>query len=662
MKNAIWYLQRLQKMPPREYPYRIKQAFNKRFDHLFYLLKGSGKEFPETELSIKKSDISQLETDFPRLKATIISFADDIVNHNFNIFGINRSYGKKINWHLDPKTGKSWPLKFWGQINYRDSKEIGGIKFAWELNRLHHLPFLAIAFQISGKTQYKKEVFAQLESWLDSNPYPKGINWISGIELGIRIVNLVYALKYLGEKLEPAQLRLVNQFISLHGSHLHRYPSKYSSCANHTISEALGLFIAGLVFSKLSGAKKWKREGKKILEREVGRQIYPDGSSFEHSVPYLHFVVEHYLVYYLLCHEYGEDYETLIEQRLKASLDFISHTTDENGNYFQAGDNDDGHLLRLDIERTNPVISLLNTGAVLFQNPQWILKPSRFDPKSYLLLGPGSKVIWQRLQKSKSSKPVCRKKYFDFAGFAVYQKSGKNGNLLFAGNSGPLGLPPLAGHGHADALSFWLTVNHKPVLVDPGTYLYHSGGKWRDFFRSTAAHNTITVDGLSQATMLTDFIFKDFYQVVEPKFSFTQDGFNWSAEHNGYQRLADPVFHRREVGYSTPKNHLTISDFITCKQDHLIESFFHFHPDCQVALQKSNILVIREGKMVLKIIPDEQFEVIEIKKGNESPLTGWYSSGFNCIEECCTVRFAANINSDITFTNTLFIDEGQLSE
>jgi len=59
----------------------------------------------------------------------LIKQAKEILNNRFNIFDIKVDYGEKIDWHLDPKTKKRWPLKFWADIDIRDSFTIGGVKF-----------------------------------------------------------------------------------------------------------------------------------------------------------------------------------------------------------------------------------------------------------------------------------------------------------------------------------------------------------------------------------------------------------------------------------------------------------------------------------------------------------------------------------------------------
>ena len=59
---------------------------------------------------------------------------------------------------------------------------------------------------------------------------------------------------------------------------------------------------------------------------------------------------------------------------------------------------------------------------------------------------------------------------------------------------GPIGD---GGHGHYDQLSIELYGNGHPLVVDPGCYTY-ADNQWRHWFKGSAAHNTVTVDGLDQ--------------------------------------------------------------------------------------------------------------------------------------------------------------------
>jgi len=654
MNKLLWYLYRFKNVPLIEYYYRFKQEIQKRLDKILLYKKEKWGHGDAYRADIKRVDISGFEESFPNSKKEIIQTAEKILGHNFNIFGIEKDFGDPINWHLDPKRNKSWPLKFWGDIKYRDGKTVGGIKFAWELNRLHHLPQLAIAFSISGESKYKKEIFTQLKSWLDSNPYPEGINWIMGIELGIRIVNVVYAIKFLDvSSLTKSEQELISYFISLHGKHLYRYPSKYSSCANHAIAEALGLFVAGLCFPTLSQAYQWKIYGKKVLEREITKQIYPDGSNFEHSVHYLQFILDHFLLYLLFCKEHQLNYNQAIEERIKASLNFISAILDSRSNYPSIGDEDEGYLMKLWFGNHNNFVSLLNTGAILFDNSRWILDNSKFDQKTYFLLGKGAKEKWNNLKRKKFFY-IIKSQYFRNAGLAVFRDRNKS-DVLFIGNCGPLGLKPLAGHGHADALSFWLSINGQPIFIDPGTYLYHSGGAWRSYFRSTSAHNTIRVDKHDQATIISDFIFKNFYKIKDCYFKENDDKIVWSAGHDGYMRLRGPVFHKREILYFKKKGKFVINDYLYCRTNHLIECFFHFHPDCCVSKDKQ-FFCVKCGSAEVRIKVDKKWSQKKIFKGELQPsLEGWYSRSFNQIEESQTLLLGCYIDRSESFHSEIYV-------
>ena len=381
------------------------------------------------------------------------------------------------------------------------------------MSRFHHLPLLALAYRVLRDPLYRQEVFEQLASWLAANPYPKGIHWISGIELGIRLVNVVYTLMLLGpDGFSAHERRIIVDFVRLHGRHLHRYPSKYSSCTNHALAEALGLYVAGAVFPGIPEAAGWKRQGRRTLEEQVLRQIQADGSSFEYSVPYLAFAVEHFLLYLLWARRWGDSPGRQIEARLCAALELLSSLTDSRGQLPLLGDGDDGCVLELLHEPHLNHLSLLNTGAVLFHRPQWLSHGAAYDLKTYCLLGEGSYDRWRRLKDfAVPRRPEAR--HFKDSGWVVVRDPRRT--TLFVGNSSPLGLRPLAGHGHADALSFWLSVRGRPILVDPGTYLYHDGGPWRRYFRGTAAHNTLRVDGQDQAPMVADFMFGRFYEVKD---------------------------------------------------------------------------------------------------------------------------------------------------
>ncbi len=653
MSDLLWYMHRLRRMPVMELPYRLEHWAKKKRDK--YWAVPFIRSRCTQRCRIPRIDLSGVKEAIPDVRTRIAASAEDIRNHRFRIFGIERDFGDPIDWHLDPKTGNRWPLVFWGDIDYRDGRTIGGVKFAWELNRLQHLPLLAIAFQMTRDHRYKEELFNQLRSWMDGNPYPRGINWISGIEIAIRMLNLVYSLRLLGEEcLDAGRWAAICEFVSRSGRHLYRYRSQYSSCANHAVAEALGLFAAGLCFPGIEDAAKWKRLGKSVLEREVTRQIYPDGSSFEHSVPYLQFVSELFLVYLLLCRDYGEPCSEEVKDRLKAAVSFLSGLTDGSGNCPRIGDGDDGCLLRLDAADDGNLLSLLNVGAVLFDHAGWIPAGADYDLMTFCLLGPDSKATWERLKRQAAARRPGVRRFPDAGLIAVRGEDG----VLCVANGGRLGLEPLGGHGHADCLSFWLSVKGRPIVVDPGTYLYHSGGRWRAYFRGTAAHSTITIDEQDQAPILSDFMFAAFYRVQQVHFDDSEERVVWSVEHDGYTRLEDPLVHRRTFTYIRSSGEWIVEDLLSCKGSHKVKSLIHLHPECLVSLYGCSMR-IRCGQEELTFELDRQWESIRLVCGQWEPLLGWYAPRFNEIHESPTVMCSASIQGTTRFTSIIRVGNAE---
>src|ERR1700731_4936296 len=94
---------------------------------------------------------------------------------------------------------------------------------------------------------------------------------------------------------------------------------------------------------------------------------------------------------------------------------------------------------------------------------------------------------------------------FEEGGYSVVRETRAGRRVRFVLDHGPLGYLSIAAHGHADANAVTLSLDDRPILVDPGTYLYHSCGKWRDWFRGTRAHNTLNVQGADQSIISGPF-------------------------------------------------------------------------------------------------------------------------------------------------------------
>ena len=182
----------------------------------------------------------------------LIGRADKIVEHRLSFFNLKDHFlGNPIDWNKDHGHGKSAPLTYSQSIDYRDFGVTGDCKLVWEPNRHHHLVVFGRAYRASGDIRYAAEVVAQLQSWMDQCPFAKGMNWRSPLELGIRLINWVWAIELIREsRLVDGEFR--KRF--LHNVYLHLWEvsrkfSKGSSANNHLVGEAAGVYIGSSYFS-----------------------------------------------------------------------------------------------------------------------------------------------------------------------------------------------------------------------------------------------------------------------------------------------------------------------------------------------------------------------------------------------------------------------------
>ena len=106
--------------------------------------------------------------------------------------------GDPPQWNRDPLTRRVAGARRASAIDYRDEREVGNIKYLWEPNRHLHLPLLAQAHALTGDPRYALGIQAQIDSWIEQCPEGWGPNWVSPLELGIRLINWSITWQLLG--------------------------------------------------------------------------------------------------------------------------------------------------------------------------------------------------------------------------------------------------------------------------------------------------------------------------------------------------------------------------------------------------------------------------------------------------------------------------------
>jgi hypothetical protein len=439
--------------------------------------------------------------------APYLRAADRLCAGHMSLFALADVFvGRPPRWNRDPKTGIEAPLRYGKTLDYRDPVQVGDIKYLWEMNRHGHLVRLAQAWRLSGDERYSGTLARHLESWFDACPYPMGANWSSALEAALRLINWAAAWQILGGAesgvfadaagrcLRRRWLRSVYQ----HAQFVHGWFSFYSSANNHLLGEAAGLFIASQTWPYWERAEVWRHRAKSLLEREAMRQNGADGVNLEQATSYQQFVLDLLILALLAGKANGHWFGVGYESRIEAMLEFLASIMDARGNVPAIGDADDARALDLGADGCPIYRSLLATGAVLFRRDEFAFKAGGVDDRTRWLLGAQADERVEPEGPVRSRLPVRRA--FPEGGYYILGSDFESDEeIRVVADAGPLGYQSIAAHGHADALSFTLSVGGVEFLVDAGTYAYHTEGSWRAYFRGTGAHNTVRVDGRDQS-------------------------------------------------------------------------------------------------------------------------------------------------------------------
>jgi uncharacterized heparinase superfamily protein len=199
-------------------------------------------------------------------------------------------------------------------------------------------------------------------------------------------------------------------------------------------------------------------------------------------------------------------------------------------------------------------------------------------------------------------------------------------------DGGPHGYLSIAGHAHADALSVEVRYGGVDVLADPGTYCYHGEPEWRRYFRSTLGHNTVELAGQDQSLSGGPFLWLRHARTVIVDVGHDDEGAvtEWSAEHDGYQVLDPPAWHRRTVRLDHRERRIDIADRIETVGRHVVRMAFHLGPTVQADMDDSiaNLswpTIDGDRAAVLALPRELRWSMHCAETG---PVLGWYSSEF----------------------------------
>jgi len=550
---------------------------------------------------------------YPDCAQAILHEAERILSGSLRLFTFDVHTDIPPNWFRNYLQGDEWQAVPAHQIDYRRGDIAGGVRYCWELNRHGYFLTLAQAWLLTKNERFAQRLQQDWLDWIARNPPRFGINWTSMLECALRLHTWCWSLWLLAEcpLLDERTLRPILASLWQQCAEIAMNLSIGSSANNHLIGETAGMWLFANLFPTARFASRWARTSRAILQREVLRQITPDGVTVEQAVHYQVFVMEMALHADSLARHLGKPFNEQYARRLQASARFLQAITDCAGNIPHIGDSDDAEVLPFCPHRSHAEADITEAVRVLYEHTA---------PRTL-------KATWltaKPVPPEKPSPPIKphHSQLFAQGGYAVMRD--EEGKRVTVMDCGALGWGSIAAHAHADALAITLSVDGQPVLVDAGTYCYHDEPVWRNAFRSTRYHNTVCVDNTDQSEMLGAFLWGARAKVRIRQW-YTSDLCDLlCASHDGYRRRGCGE-HLRWLLWLKPDVWLVV-DEVERSEGHDVVQNWLFSQACAPQMQGDRMQIPCAG-ITLWIQPVSAVRVHQAY-GAEASQGGWVSTAF----------------------------------
>lgn len=635
MANILWYAKRLRSMGGAEVAWRVNRAIDARYHALTQGVQRRENAWQATldwsraldqfrrctdrPVLLDRQHAARVSQAQPEVRGDVIDAAERSVQRRFSFFGYAEvMLSEPIDWNADPISGARWPSVRASRIDYRTYA--GDVKWIWELNRLQHLPWLAQAWLLTSDDRFSRAAFTQLDSWLEQNPPGIGIAWRNPFEVGIRAISIALALQGFrdSDELTVERYRSIVSVLADGAQRCWSDRSRFSSANNHLVGELAGLAVVAMLFPELPGARQWEQQAMSALSVEAGLQILPDGVGAEQAVGYQIFTAELLMIVVaLLCQRDGRAPAALLSA-LQRSADYLAVLVDAADPDPRYGDDDEGFALRLGAEPVRTVRDHLGAVAALTGSDAARQYGNRTWTAEWL----------DAIRPRTSSPPECNSSletvgqhhYAPDGGLVVLRRDDRR--VLM--DVGPLGYLSIAAHGHADALSVTVSLDGQDIIGDPGAASYYGHPDWRRAHRSTRVHATVEVDGVDQAVAGGAFLWSRHTHTRIRTVDLDRGVVD--AEHFGYDRLPNPVTHRRWLVAPSDSDDIVVVDLISGRGRHLVRTSWPVHPALTVVPDTTGHLIHGDQGPLARIESAGTVKLTaEQVRADESNHLGWWS-------------------------------------
>ena len=584
-------------------------------------------------------------TDFDTTKA------DGICDNHL----VHMDLPEDIDWRADPKGDPEW---------------------TYCLNRHEFLTELGRAYWYTGDEKYTNAWKRILGDWIEKNPMPD-LEWMLNVDsetsrmhfmkqgtwrpltLGIRMyTSFVPCFYHFLNSPEFTPDFLVTMLTSMveHARHTRMYYTRHKSYFNVSpnwgLMESNGLAHMGILFPEFKKAKDWQCEAMSRFEEQIRMQLCEEGMQVERASGY-HLVCTFCFMQIMdLALRNNVRISDTYKQNAEKMIDFVVSIMKPHGVYPMLKDADESDVFG---ERASYGLweDINNLNMLEDHNDlRWVLKAGA-------RLFNRSDMLWIATHGEQGEKPQLGSIAMPDSGFCTMRTGWDHDDLYCVYTCGKLGvMDQSCVHGNADALSVDVSGYGETLLIDPGRYLYE--GPWRVWFKSTSAHNTVTVDGHDSSELADEWMFKTKAESTLHAFSSTERFDYVDGSHDGFERLSDPVTHRRRIVFLKSRFWLVV-DELTAEARHQYDQYWHLSPQANVDQDRDLSVTAacdnRAGILIKPILTDGLS--VQQHRGSTDPIQGWVSYDYAVKVAAPTVQYSKTAEQSTTLATLLVPFRGE---
>lgn len=549
----------------------------------------------ESLLTHYQNKKSEKHTSFIKGAPKHVERAEKILKNHFEFNNEQHILSNNFNWLHNPSHDLEWLIL---------------------LHKCYYLKDLAAAYDYSQDERYAEKWASLVSSWI--NQVPDGFidSQVTGRRLQQWLASYhTFISQWQSTSITP---EFFISFIHSINSQTHYLCAHLTPEGNHRTLELYAIFLVALTFPELRSAPWFLQYSCQKLVDNMREDLLPDGVHRELSTDYHHTVLKNYLRFRSLADANQIVLPAECDELLKNAIEFSCFVHKPDGFIPAINDGD-----------CNSYLPLLKKAELSY--------PSDF-----------SRFVVT--QGKEGSPPPLRSRRFADSGYTILRsewvsKPYDEALYLFF-DCAPVGF---GSHGHYDALNFEMAAYGRSLIVDPGRYTYSElsddGINWRKYFKETAAHNTVVVDGISQmpyrsgrpnsaepVTLLKQFV--------------TMPGFDFI--HGQVKSALYPAVHERMISFIQPE-YWIVNDVLRSEQQHNYDLYFHLSKQAQ-----DNVSLVKNESCQLVISPNLLIAQAFCADTHITVKQGFVSPEYGIKHQAPVVKFSRQKAGITTFTTVLY--------